>query len=226
MNYKTTYRKILNRLNENRVIPGMENSEQLINQARANKLAEYLEDRQNRLNEQCEGCYKFARKNISIDVFHTPWDDEPHTLKYCSEKCMDEDLFERHDFCYFYCHECGRVVCEQNPSQGYFTQVREINGEQYCLRCYEKIILKDGIDLETFEEGRISGMFFSSGNPELIDAGYSEVKNVPGFIRSQESINTYCEKAIELINDGYKVVTAYERMGMGLEGYVTMFYRR
>ena len=51
-----------------------------------------------------------------------------------------ELIFERGDFNYFYCEGCGRIVCEQNPSNGWHVQYRIIGGEQFCLKCYEEKI--------------------------------------------------------------------------------------
>jgi len=41
-----------------------------------------------------------------------------------------------------------------------------------CLKCYQELILENGVEREKLEEGFIPEMFFSWGNLEPIRAGY------------------------------------------------------
>lgn len=71
-------------------------------------------------------------------------------------------------------------------------------------------------------------MFFSRGNSEAIEAGYEEVEDFTEyFIRTNDSIKRFCDKAIELIDEGYQVVVGYESMAIGgSEGYVTLLAKK
>jgi len=138
-----------------------------------------------------------------------------------------EGHFYSKDFRYFYCEFCDRSICEQNPANGWHVQVRYLDaGTPICLKCYEEHILKNGIDRESFEDGTIAGMFLETS--ELETAGY---KPVPEFIdkhiQRESDAESYCKKALELIDAGYTIVTDYERMAIGgIEGYVTMYARK
>ena len=97
-----------------------------------------------------------------------------------------------------------------------------LNDEQVCNKCYEEYCFDNGIDLESFEAGTLSGLFFNDS--ELQDHGYKELDS--NFINSQDSVDSYCQKAIDLINAGHKVITNYESLGIGgYEGYVTMWVK-
>lgn len=164
------------------------------------------------------------------EVHDRPFSDDSRIARYCGDDCQQAGLFDRGDFNYFDCDACGRTVCEQNPSNGWHTQYRTLDdgdNEKVCLRCYEKIILDEGIPREKFENREIAGTFFSRGNFEPLKAGYTVDELYQDFnIRSQNSIDSYCQRALELIDKGYKVVTGYENLAIGgLEGYVTLFYK-
>lgn len=182
---------------------------------------------------ECINCGNLILKEHSFggNFYDTPWDKKPNPdVRFCSQLCENAyygNIYSK-DFAYFTCISCGRTICQQNPGNGWHIQYREVYDELVCLKCYQEDILKNGIPIEKFEKGVISGMFFSFGNEEVFNAGYAEV---PGYvnikIEDQETVDRYCNKAIELIKNGYKVVTAYESMAYGgSEGYVTMFCKK
>lgn len=176
------------------------------------------------------------------ELYDTPWDDTPRIaylhkripaalkkdspFKYidsCSELLDDHSWA---DFRYFECVECQRMICEQNPRNGWHTQYRywgeDGDGEQICLRCYEKEVLENGIPREKFENEQLPGMFFSGDNSEPLDAGYE--KEGTYFVGDATPV---CAKALELIDSGHKVVVGYESMAIGgLEGTVSLFYKK
>lgn len=193
------------------------------NVQRATKIIDYLKDRKNRYQEMCENCgVKQARQ--SMEAYDTPWDEEPHRWYFCSDNCEQENMFERGEYDFFYCCECDRCICKQNPSHGWHGQYREVDNGMICLKCYEEVILREGIPRYKFENGVIAGMFFSTGNTEALDAGWEEVDTF--FIRNQDSIDRYCKKAMDLIDEKYMVINCYESMGLGGgEGTVTMMYK-
>lgn len=178
------------------------------------------------------------------EVYDSPFDDAPHTIythkkmprafqKYYHYECYEScaDLLDNHgwsDFRWFECTECGRMICEQSPSNGWHQQYREMDEEQVCLRCYEKLILENGISRKEFEEGHLNGMFFSNDNHEALDAGYEIDESIHNkLISGRPNAREVCSIAIAYIDSGEKVVIGYESMAIGgLEGYVTLFHKK
>lgn len=160
-------------------------------------------------------------------VYHTPWEDNPHEIRFCSENCEEEYLHSG-DFSYFYCEGCNREVCEQNPRNGWMIQYRITNdSEQVCLRCYEEDILKNGQPDEDYEGDKINGgMFFSYGNLEPLRADYETLLE-DFFIGSSQAAAEYNKMARDYINQGYQLITCYERLAIGgLEGTITLMGKR
>ena len=212
-----------------RSLPGFENINKKATRRRAKKIINYLKERENRMKNDCQNCdQKKAKKNQWMEVFDTPWNDKPEKKHFCSMECGEEYLYGNHDFKYFDCPSCNRTICEQNPLNGYHIQFRFIDDEQICLSCYEKNILENGVSREKFEDKTIAGMFFSYGNTEAIDQGYEEISDFQNIlIKSQKTIDEYCKKALELIDQGFNVINAYESLGIGGgEGYVTMLAKK
>jgi len=84
------------------------------------------------------------------------------------------------------------------------------------------------VEREKLEAGKIPGMFFDYGNHQALEKGYREF---PGFadyfVNSQEKADEFRNKALELMDHGYRVVIGYERMTVGgPEGYITLMVKR
>ena len=175
----------------------------------------------------CRHCDAEGLKDTAIEsyFYDTPWDESPEDAYYCSDYCVEcqEGHFYSKDFSCFRCISCDRVICEQNPANGWYVQVRYIDEEPICLQCYEKHLYENGIDIESFEERTLKGMFFNAS--DLTEAGYEQVEGyTPIHIHSRDSVDLYCKKAIELITAGHKVINEYDRLGIGGgEGYVTLW---
>ncbi len=159
-----------------------------------------------------------------VSAYDSPFDDEPRLFTFCSDDCEFHFMREP-DFAYIYCPECGREVCEQNPSNGWHVQVKYLDcGEIICLACYEEMVLRRGQEREEFEGDNIKGgMFFNYA--DLEKAGFQ--KHSSYFIKNKEDADQYNQKDLELIDKGYKVVTDFESMAIGgLEGTVGLWYRK
>ena len=130
-------------------------------------------------------------------------------------------------YAYFWCEACNREICEQNPMNGWHIQYRDYDGNPVCLRCYRDLILENGVEREKLESGLIPGMFFDWGNIEVREAGYKEMPEFKNYhVNSQEKADDFREKALDLMDEGKKVVVGYERMAIGgSEGYVTMMVK-
>lgn len=159
----------------------------------------------------------------------------------CYERFFNSDG----DFPYQECNECLRLVCFRNPQNGYMGQFRtapkyhkdshkdshkdlpendssDEEPEEICLSCYEQVILKRGQPMSNFCGDRIKGgMFYSA--IEWGNAGYQNVDSV--YIRYDDDAAKYNKRARDLIDEGAQVITGFDSIGMGLEGYISMFAR-
>ena len=224
----TKYNEILSRLRCKLILPGFEDIVVPSMVARAKRIADYLEERVDRMDQLCEMCReKNAKESIYGEYFDSPWDTEGEMQHFCSEECREHNEDSSWtDFAYRYCDGCSRCICERSPRNGWHTHFRIVNEcELLCLKCYEEEILEKGCEESSFSSGMIPGVFFSQDNHEPLDAGY-EVVDGYGYcsIASSTQAKQFCDAAIRLIESGNKVVVGYERMAIGgLEGCVTMF---
>jgi hypothetical protein len=102
---------------------------------RANRVHDYLVERQDRLCQQCLQCgIKKARISQTRYACDTPWDRDSRELHFCSDDCGDSYMYEE-PWAYFWCNHCDREICEQNPWNGWHIQYRSYDDEQICLRC-------------------------------------------------------------------------------------------
>jgi hypothetical protein len=76
-----------------------------------------------------------------------------------------------------------------------------------------------------FESGRIGGgMFYNA--IEWKEGGYQKMsEHDHAYIRSSSDAGKYNKRARDLIDEGAQVITGFDSIGMGLEGYITMFAR-
>jgi hypothetical protein len=191
---------------------------------------------------ECRECgeKKDVRAMYKYELYPHPWDEKPIIAYFCKqakwakkdrryhwlESC--EDLLTDSswsDFRYFECDGCGRWVCEQNPDNGWMTQVRELgDGEiRFCLQCYQEHLLANGVDRDDVEDGKLSGMFMNS--TELVGAGFERDDDFYYFhVRGRDDAKRVCKKAIELMDKGFIILFEYNSMSiMGDEGYITMW---
>lgn len=175
-------------------------------------------------------CAFLTRKYYPIgsfaELYDTPWEEKPREVFFHSDEC-EQAYCHSGSFDYLECEGCGRQVCEQNPANGWHAQFRDHADLGYvCLRCYEKEIMENGQPRTDFQDHRIcGGMFFSGDNREPLNAGFEPVYEFQDyFINSADSARRYNKKALELIDESAKVVTGFERLAYGAsEGYVSMF---
>jgi hypothetical protein len=192
---------------------------------------------------ECRECgdTKDVRAMYRYELYYHPWDKEPHIAYLCKkatwtkgdrrygwlESC-DELLTDSGwaDFRFFECDGCHRWVCEQNPDNGWMTQVRNLaDGEvRLCLKCYEENLYANGVDREDLENNTLPGMFLN--HSELIQNDFiEEMSDV--YIRGKEDAKRVCQRGLELMDSGHIVLIAYERMAIGgLEGYVSLYSKK
>jgi len=176
-------------------------------------------------------CYMCEREQHSgsmqeVDLYDGPFDTAPQVENICVippedwrkeylyDSCYDALFSSEHtSFNYQECAGCNRIICVRYKRNGWHEHFRNIDDEQICLRCYEEVLLLDGVDRDDIEAGKLPGMFFSHGNPELKEAGFTEIG--PRFIRSDESIQRVKMEILELMDSGHIVIIGYERMAEG-----------
>ena len=178
---------------------------------------------------ECRECCAWVPKKCTTDIemWDTPWEDEPTVRPIC-DICLITDRLEDEgwaDFRYFTCSECGRFICRQNPSNGWHTQVRVVDEcTEVCLRCYQDLILKEGVSQQTLEQGQLPGMFFNE--EELEGLGF-ECAESWVFIQRQEQAKKLADKALALMKEDKIVVIGFESMAIGgLEGYVSLYWKQ
>jgi hypothetical protein len=213
--------------NQGLPLPGFEKMVETSTREKASRIYDRFMEEADRTDKHCNNCWdNFAKKQFTRGVYDTPWDDIETEKYFCSESCEIAYLYEG-DFSYFTCEHCEREICGQNRKNGWHIQYRDYDDSTVCLRCYEALILENGIEREKLEKGEIPGMFFSYGNLEPKKAGFEEVPDFQNFlVASMNDSDVFIKKALELMDEGRKVVVSYERMAIGgLEGYVTMMVK-
>ena len=199
---------------------------------------------------QCYECDRERPKDATYEyeLYSTPWDDVGDTAYLCKDEfghaelerengrevfeswkyyeCCVEVLTDNgwSDFRYFECVRCYRTICEQNPKNGWHVQYR-VDGDDYeqvCLKCYQDEILEYGISRESVENGELSGMFFNTGELD-------EWERVMDYIHIDNSntVQEVLDNILGWMDEDYKVVIDYERMGIGgLEGYISVYRKK
>lgn len=171
---------------------------------------------------------RYYALGVTRGLYDTPWEDKPKLKFFHSDEC-EESYIHPGDFNFIDCEGCGRTICEQNPANGWHVQFRDHADLGYvCLKCYEAEILENGQPRSDFETSKIGGgMFLSWNNTEARDAGFEDVDGFRNYFASgREHARQFNQKALELIDSGYNVITAYERLAIGgLEGSITMMAR-
>jgi hypothetical protein len=187
---------------------------------KANALTtEYLEELQ--VYQQCSefDIICFQKLMINPKHYNTPWDESPNNMLYSSEFAVqcEQGLIYDKDFSYFECTDCGRMICEQNPANGWMVQVRTIEEYdepvQICLSCLQKRTLKTGIPIteETkFKDISNYAMFYN--HEELKNNGWEHKS-------SHRNEDAGTKELLELSKD-YYVLIDFDRCAIGgLEVY-------
>jgi len=168
---------------------------------------------------------QYAR--LDIEMWSRPFDETPTTNDFCSSfciECLSGNVYNR-DFNWFDCTDCGRFICEQNPSNGWHSQVRylddEYREEPLCLKCYEKHMFEFGIDTDELDpdEPKLQGMFFDDS--ELEQNGFTQ-QGDKRFVRSNAT--DIVNELIDIAAAGNIVIVSYEHMAYGgIEGTISIW---
>jgi hypothetical protein len=170
-------------------------------------------------------------KELAIDpeFYSRPFDESPeenHFVNWFAADCYRGIIYSK-DFGYSDCEDCGRTICQQNPSNGWHSQMHIIEGYGcVCNKCYEEKTLKDGINDE-FNGEQIPGQFYNES--EILGAGWEKVED---SILAGSGYSGYkdpnCAIGIikKWIDAGKKVLVNYESMAIGgLGGYISIYIK-
>ena len=205
-------------------LPGWEDWVEESQAARATRIADYLNEREDRdygyACDECgaEPCSKEAAGSIHL----SPYDDDAEELHFCSEECRER--YEQTSG--FWCEECNRFISNLSSNSMIAHERVICDGATRCLSCHVKDLLENGInterDLDQLAEGMLPGVWFNLGNDEALDAGFEE-HGEQRFIRNgSDALKTARE--IEELMDTYKVIIAYENLSiMGDEGWISIY---
>ncbi len=180
---------------------------------------------------ECAVKFKKGEAKEVVEVFDDPFAAKPRIVAFHTDN--DEDAYGTcldkmtdtswANFRYFTCAHCERIVVRQCLSNGWRSYVKSYGGEEICVKCYQDIVLEDGHAHVAFEGGKIPGDFFNSS-----DLSANDWAQVPGyshaFINGKETAKRFCTAALDLIEEGHKVLVDYNSMGIGGgEGYVSLY---
>ena len=173
--------------------------------------------------------YIFKELAIDPEFYSRPFDKNPeinYFVNWFAADCYAGRIYSK-DFAYSECDVCGRTICQQNPSNGWMSQVHiDDNGNCTCNKCYEESALVNGINDE-FNGSNIPGQFFNDS--EISEAGWEKVEDSI-LAGSGYSGHRDPKDAIGIIQKwidaGKKVLVNYESMAIGgLGGYVSIYIK-
>lgn len=84
----------------------------------------------------------FREQAYEAELYPTPYTEEVEPTHFCSWYAFDCYYGRKHsrDFAYFICENCGRDICEQNPSNGWDVQYRWLTDDVIvCAKCFDEI---------------------------------------------------------------------------------------
>lgn len=188
-----------------------------------------LEDRETVKDSEFDDLWIYKALSVDPEFYSRPFDKNPETnyfVNWFAADCYKGVIYSK-DFAYTECEVCGRTICQQNPSNGWMSQVHiDDNGNCTCNKCYEESALVNGINDE-FNGSNIPGQFFNDS--EISEAGWEKVEDSI-LAGSGYSGHRDPKDAIGIIQKwidaGKKVLVNYESMAIGgLGGYVSIYIK-
>jgi len=218
---ESKYLEILKNLEKKECIPCFENIISEGNKKRAIKIANYLKDRENRLETSCSYCNEqAAKKDIVSYIYNSPYDKDYIEYHFCSEKCRDYNDEDN-----FYCDNCERYIRNSN---GHLNHYISYKNNYICLDCFQKEMFENGIDIDEIKDykgikSNLIGSFFSE--IELIKHGFEKENNY--FISGISDGKDLNKKIIDLYNNDNKIsIINYCNLSIiGNEGYIEIWIK-
>ncbi len=185
--------------------------------------------------KECHTCGEKMKRGQAFQelaIYNDPWLTKPSTVRVHTENddrhgdCLDKLLDTSWgDFRYFACAACHRTIIRQCPSNGWRSYVKERDGAEICVKCYQDEVLESGETIDKFEHGIIPGDFYNEW--DIKGNGWKSIDKLGNFFFSGSgSAKRFCDSAIGLINQGKKVLVDYDSIAItGEEGYVSLFVK-
>lgn len=169
----------------------------------------------------CHWCETVHVKGITVDLYDHPHTTEPETVHLCSYYCLDtiQGRNFSKDFNYIECDECGRLICEQSPKNGYMLQFQPNEfGEYVCNECHRKSVFQNGISEDYFDEGRIQSDWHDRS--EIEEHGFTRYETY--FVTNFEDLH----KQVKPLFENNLVLIENDRIAIGgSEGTVTVWVK-
>ena len=152
---------------------------------------------------QCGETFRKGEKKMGLTIFDSPWQKDGSTVcvhtgnddgKHgdCLDMLLDTSW---RDFRYFACAACHRTIIRQCPSNGWRSYVKERDGKEICVKCYQDQVLANGEIIEAFEDGRIPGDFYNEW--DIKSNGWKPIDKLGNFFFSgSEGAKRFCDSAI------------------------------
>lgn len=177
------------------------------------------------------GIYLYKSEALFPDnMYARPFDKNPESRSFACHIAMDAfigNVYSK-DFGYYFCDSCERIVCGQNPSNGWHSQVHfHEEGFVTCNKCYEEAVLEHGCNND-FDGKTIPGQFFNESEIEAagwqlkhdcITVGYGRFG---GYRPPDDVIKTLRDYA----DKGIKFLVNYENMAIGGMGGTISIYTK
>ncbi len=177
---------------------------------------------------ECWHCGISHVKTSPDAIYDYPSDKEPTMVHFCSWYCYDsiKGLNYSRDFNYRECDCCGRLICEQSPSNGYLWQFHNSEDDEFdydgdgmiCNECHRQKTFKNGISEEMLKDGHIQSDWHDTS--ELRENGFEihesfRVTNIEEFYNQIQSL---FESNLVIVENGRLSI-------LGDEGYVTVWIK-
>jgi len=169
---------------------------------------------------ECWHCGLKHLKSYPYEVYDYPSQTEPNKIHLCSYYCYDsiQGINYSKDFNYRECEECGRMICEQSPSNGYLTQFKLIDCELICNDCHSKRTYENGIDEQLLIEGKIQSNWHTDS--ELEEHGFKMYNSY--FVTD---IDQFYGEIKHLFENHLVIVKNTSLSILGDEGYVSVWIK-
>jgi hypothetical protein len=186
---------------------------------------------------KCSGfdIWFFTELASGRELWSRPFDTMPEDSVFCCWHAYDCDFGNVYskDFAYQECPCCERIICQQNPSNGWMWQFKTIDEDEwgdcqveYCNKCAEEHFLENGMNIDRMLEDKNYGpaMFMDSGTLEK--EGWTQDNDYYGTC-VRAFTDRWKEKLEKMKRNNCKVFVEADRMAIGgLEGYITLWYKK
>lgn len=159
--------------------------------------------------------------------YDRPYDEEPENRYFGNWHLADcfEGSFYSKDFPYYTCECCERKICYQNPSNGWFVQMKVHDGWIECNKCHEESLYEGREDCELSEVTRTRSLQFTWGE-DFEENGWKPIGHFgTGFgrygsgYRSEDAVWKAIDEFEDEKGSDFYIAAEMESVGIGGSGY-------